>query len=95
MNERTTLAPEPSFAYIRIDFNSDLSLDPNLDPNLDFDSNMPLDVEMDLAIAGASGGRSDICTCNCNKYVMIKAESNITSLSTYTRRRRFAGVHRL
>ena len=53
VNERT-LAPEPSFAYIRIDFNPDLSLDPNLDPNLDFDSNMLVNVKMNLANVSAS-----------------------------------------
>ena len=52
MNERT-LAPEPSFAYIRIDFNPDLNLDPNLNPKLDLDSNMPVNVEMTLANASA------------------------------------------
>ena len=53
MNERA-LAPEPSFAYIRIDFNPDLSVDPNLDPDLDLDSNMPVNVETTLENASAS-----------------------------------------
>ncbi len=51
------LAPEPSFAYIRIDFNPDLSLELNLDPSLDLDSNMPMNVEMNLANANASARR--------------------------------------
>ena len=51
MNERA-LAPEPSFAYIRID--QDLSVDPNLDPDLDLDSNMPVNVETTLENASAS-----------------------------------------
>ena len=53
MNERA-LAPEPSFAYIRIDFNPDLIVDPNLDADLDLDSNMPVNVETNLANASAS-----------------------------------------
>ena len=56
VNERA-LAPEPSFAYIRIDFNPDLSLELNLDPSLDLDSNMPMNVEMNLANANASARR--------------------------------------
>ena len=56
LNERT-LAPEPSFAYIRIDFNPDLRLELNLDPSLDLDSNMPMNVEMNLANANASARR--------------------------------------